>query len=455
MNAIILAAGIGSRIGTIGASTPKCLLSVAGEPLLVHQVRKLKSSGIENITAVVGGQGSCWSESVYKTIKPIVDRVVTNESNVSLGRAYSLWKGLQSWVKGPLLIVDGDLWFEKMVGDIFLESAKENLFLVAKAGVDTVGRKVYAESSSGRIVAFGKQNIEKNNRIETFVNAGLIKLGERVLAEVRKRLSEGSFFTEPVTELLEEVRSNETDWYVEIVGGKWVNINTPEGISEAEKLSGEKSCAVLWDCDGVLANTTPMQLKAYKRAFAQQGVQIEDRDYVLNAGRKDIFQHICSVYGVACNFEQWYETKTRVYWDELAKGLSIEPGVLALLSDLENQGYVQAVVSSTSRANLTRILSQLGIRKFFQELISFEDCSKGKPHPDPFLKAAQILGVSCPRCLVIEDSIYGVTAAQAAGMRCIQVMTEEIESSSKELSDWQVESLEAVSVDQITQLING
>ena len=57
MNAIILAAGIGSRIGTMGESTPKCLLSVAGEPLLVHQVRKLRSSGIENITAVVGGQG--------------------------------------------------------------------------------------------------------------------------------------------------------------------------------------------------------------------------------------------------------------------------------------------------------------------------------------------------------------------------------------------------------------
>ena len=250
------------------------------------------------------------------------------------------------------------------------------------------------------------------------------------------------------------MRSNKTDWHVEIVGGKWVNINTSEGIYEAEKLSGEKNLAVLWDCDGVLANTTPMQLKAYKLAFAQQGVQIEDRDYVLNSGRKDIFQHICSVYGVVCNFEQWYETKTNMYWDELAKGLSIEPGVWKLLSDLENQGYVQAVVSSTSRANLTRILSQLGIRKFFQELISFEDCSKGKPHPDPFLKAAQILCVSCPRCLVIEDSIYGVTAAQAAGMRCIQVRTEEIESSGKELSDWQVKSLEEVSVDQITQLIN-
>jgi beta-phosphoglucomutase len=99
------------------------------------------------------------------------------------------------------------------------------------------------------------------------------------------------------------------------------------------------------------------------------------------------------------------------------------PGALSLLKELEGAGWIQAITSSTPKANVELVLGILGIRQRFQAVLSGEELSANKPEPTLFLRAAEALGLSPERCVVVEDAPEGVEAAYKAGMPCIAVVT--------------------------------
>jgi beta-phosphoglucomutase len=85
-------------------------------------------------------------------------------------------------------------------------------------------------------------------------------------------------------------------------------------------------------------------------------------------------------------------------------------------------GFHQAIASSAPQANIDFLVDELQIRGFFEVMVSGYDMP-GKPHPDVFLKAADLMDVPPTNCIVIEDAVAGVRAAKNAGMRCIAVTT--------------------------------
>ncbi len=80
-----------------------------------------------------------------------------------------------------------------------------------------------------------------------------------------------------------------------------------------------------------------------------------------------------------------------------------------------------AVVSGSPRASVVRTLTSLGLLDRFPVIVGAEDYRRGKPHPEPFLRAAELLGVAPARCLVFEDGEVGIQAAKAAGMQWVRV----------------------------------
>jgi beta-phosphoglucomutase len=97
------------------------------------------------------------------------------------------------------------------------------------------------------------------------------------------------------------------------------------------------------------------------------------------------------------------------------------PGVRTWLEDFRRQGWRQALGSMAPRDNIAVTLRALGIRDYFDAVVSGQDVRHGKPDPEVFLTAAERLGAQPARCVVLEDSLQGVQAARAAGMRCIAV----------------------------------
>ena len=127
-------------------------------------------------------------------------------------------------------------------------------------------------------------------------------------------------------------------------------------------------------------------------------------------------------FGPGFNFEEAYAIRTayvRAYLEE--HGVPVKPGLFELLDVLDTRGIKKCVATSTARSRADQLLSTAGLRGRFGTLIGGDSVSRGKPHPDIFLTAAETAGVKPENCLVLEDSAAGMEAAAAAGMRCIAV----------------------------------
>jgi HAD superfamily hydrolase (TIGR01509 family) len=105
----------------------------------------------------------------------------------------------------------------------------------------------------------------------------------------------------------------------------------------------------------------------------------------------------------------------------LAGGVALKTGALDLLDHLDRIGMPRAVATSSSRASAREHLGHNGILERFHAVVAREDVRRHKPNPDPFLRAAELLGVDPSRCLALEDSHNGVRAAHAAGMMTVMV----------------------------------
>ncbi|MEI7931998.1 MAG: HAD family phosphatase [Alphaproteobacteria bacterium] len=102
-------------------------------------------------------------------------------------------------------------------------------------------------------------------------------------------------------------------------------------------------------------------------------------------------------------------------------GVALKAGVIELLDHLDVLGLPRAVCTSSAHASVTRNLGQHALTDRFQAIVARGDYEHGKPHPAPFLKAAELLNVSPEACLALEDSHNGVRAAHAAGMMTVMV----------------------------------
>jgi len=122
---------------------------------------------------------------------------------------------------------------------------------------------------------------------------------------------------------------------------------------------------------------------------------------------------------------QIYSDRKEELYRELVRqsGVEILPGARELTRALKEAGIPRAIGSSTPRVNLEAIFASTGLNEFFDAVVSAEDVVHGKPAPDVFLKAASLLGVAPARCVVFEDALFGIEAAQRAGMKVVAVST--------------------------------
>ena len=179
--------------------------------------------------------------------------------------------------------------------------------------------------------------------------------------------------------------------------------------------------ALLFDCDGTLADTMPAHYQAWLTVTAAHGIEFpEDRFYALG-GRptRDIVASLARDAGVDLDIEAAAAHKERAF----LAGLDAVEAIDAVAEVVRrSRGRVaMAVVTGGHRAVCQRILIRVGLADAFDTLIASEDTPRHKPDPDPFLEAARRLGVEPRRCVVWEDSDLGIAAARAAGMEWVDV----------------------------------
>lgn len=184
------------------------------------------------------------------------------------------------------------------------------------------------------------------------------------------------------------------------------------------------SRTVIFDMDGVLIDSQPMQLAAYNVVLGSYAVHLSEEEFMRwYVGRRssDIVAFLREHFQLPESVEQLLAAKNTAYASLVRENMRPMPGLLPLLDHLTSSASRLAVASSSSVADIEEILAGLRIRQHFQFIVSGEEVPNGKPAPDSFLEAAHRLAVPPDECVVIEDSQKGVEAAVRAGMYCIAV----------------------------------
>lgn len=215
-----------------------------------------------------------------------------------------------------------------------------------------------------------------------------------------------------------------------------------------------ESRAVIWDMDGVIVYTAPYHLQAWQEVYGKMGVDFTAEEFSRHFGqRNDTIIKSALGEGVSpAEIEAVAEEKERSFRRRIGQNIRALPGVIELMSLLKQHGFKMALGSSAPRGNIQLVTESLGISSYFQSIIAGGDVSEGKPSPQIFQLAAKKLRVKPENCIVIEDSVAGVTAAKRAGMHCLAVTTTHPRSSLVK-ADLIVDTLVAVGVGDLEKLL--
>ena len=211
--------------------------------------------------------------------------------------------------------------------------------------------------------------------------------------------------------------------------------------------------AVIWDMDGVIADTARYHLQAWQQTFRKRGVNFTEDDFKHRFGQRNdtIIRDAIGESISPDEVDTIAGEKEADYRRRVAQNLKPLPGVIALINSLTADGVKMAIASSAPPENIQLVTRGLGIDNRFQAIVWGREVTEGKPSPQAFLLAASKLGIEPRNCLVIEDALAGVTAAKQAGMKCLAVTNTHPRTSLKE-ADLIVDTLEKVSTNGLVAL---
>ncbi|TWR28234.1 HAD-IA family hydrolase [Mucilaginibacter achroorhodeus] len=188
------------------------------------------------------------------------------------------------------------------------------------------------------------------------------------------------------------------------------------------KLSSGDFEAFLYDCDGTLADNMGAHKQSYIRVAADEGIVIEGDiiDEFAGLPTQNVIGEINKRYNTNFDPADFAGRKQKIFFNEFIE--HTQP-IDYVVNHLKNHvGKVRVgVVSGGSRRSVEKTLSVLGILDMVEVLVCAGETPNGKPYPDPFLAAAEKLGVDPKRCLVFEDGEPGVQAAIAADMQWVRI----------------------------------
>lgn len=184
-----------------------------------------------------------------------------------------------------------------------------------------------------------------------------------------------------------------------------------------------RPAAVLWDMDGTLVDAEQQWIDAQREVLRrrgaawsyEQGAQLVG--HALPTSGRVLADHLAQTGGDHADPDDLVTEMLDVMVEKLSVEVTWRPGALDLLGDLHRRGVPCALVTMSYRRLTTVVVDQLP--EPFNVLVCGEDVTRGKPAPDPYLRAADLLGVSAADCVAIEDSPTGVASAEAAGCRIL------------------------------------
>ena len=195
-------------------------------------------------------------------------------------------------------------------------------------------------------------------------------------------------------------------------------------------------CAAIFDWDGTLADSRAAVVASFQCVLKKRGCYVDDEfiEKRIGIGARNTFAEALRTANISFDssiLEDFVREKTKDQIEHI-QNVQLFEGALRLLQSLQDR-VKMGLASSNNREMIERILIEKKVRRYFDVTITVEDVLKPKPDPEIFLKCARELYCHPRRCVVLEDSIFGVKAAKKAGMKCIAILSGA--HNKKELKD--------------------
>ena len=221
--------------------------------------------------------------------------------------------------------------------------------------------------------------------------------------------------------------------------------------------------AIVFDFDGVIANSEPLHLRAFQKGFAPLGITLSAADYYARyLGYDDVgvFTAVAQDRGLALSSDAVTALVTRKgehIQELLHAGEVLFPGAAEFIRQAAAAIPI-AIASGAQRHEIEEILDATGLRDCFATIVAAGETAKGKPSPDPYARAFELLqrsnGATAPgRCIAIEDSRWGLESARGAGLRCVGV-TNSYPASELPGAELIVDGLHALTMPMLEDLVS-
>lgn len=184
--------------------------------------------------------------------------------------------------------------------------------------------------------------------------------------------------------------------------------------------------AVIFDLDGTLIDNNEYHLRAWKEYLKKQSIEITDEEYKANFnGRtnKDVVEYIYKRKMTAEEAAPFYLEKEALYRQLYKDDIKPIRGLLDFLQEIKNAGIPMAIATSGIIPNIEFMFQHLPVEKYFTTVIHSGHINKGKPDPEIYIKAAEVLHVDRAKCVVFEDALVGILSGQGAGMKVVAITT--------------------------------
>jgi beta-phosphoglucomutase len=188
--------------------------------------------------------------------------------------------------------------------------------------------------------------------------------------------------------------------------------------------------AIIFDFDGVIADSEPLHLRAYQQVLESEGIELTREDYYatyLGFDDSGLFRALAKDRGIAITDDKvdgWIDVKSQIIEDLLNNGAVLFPGAVACIQTLARRVPL-AIASGALEPEIELVLGHTGLTGCFKAISSASDGVRGKPAPDLYLlalaKLRDIIEVDASGCVAIEDSHWGLEAAKLAGLRTVAV----------------------------------
>lgn len=183
--------------------------------------------------------------------------------------------------------------------------------------------------------------------------------------------------------------------------------------------------AVIFDMDGVITDTMGFHYKAWKKALVAYGIKVGHCDIYLREGQKGLDTALEMMQERNIDFSDDKAREILKLKEDIFKQIShpkLMRGAPELLADLKKEGYKMALVTGTARREVSHILPSK-LLKLFDFTLTGNEVKAGKPDPEPYNRALEVLKLQPREAVVIENAPFGITSAKGAGIYCIAVCT--------------------------------